>query len=152
MELGVTLDVLLVVLILRVLTGRMQLTHGGTDLDDLRELQRLMTALLWIPLLVPAALALASALRRRRRLDPHGRPRRRDRRPRHRAGPARHRRGSGPLTGAGGLLRADGLSAWLVTTIGAVAVTALWGGLPGAPTGASRTAATRRWSACSWPR
>jgi hydrogenase-4 component E len=37
-ELGVTLDVLLVVLILRVLTGRMQLTHGGTDLDDLREL------------------------------------------------------------------------------------------------------------------
>jgi hydrogenase-4 component E len=37
-ELGVTLDVLLVVLILRVLTGRMQLTHGGTDLDDLTEL------------------------------------------------------------------------------------------------------------------
>jgi hydrogenase-4 component E len=37
-ELGVTLDVLLVVLILRVLTGRMQLTHGGTDLDDLMEL------------------------------------------------------------------------------------------------------------------
>jgi hydrogenase-4 membrane subunit HyfE len=27
-----------VVLILRVLTGRMQLTHGGTDLDDLTEL------------------------------------------------------------------------------------------------------------------
>jgi hydrogenase-4 component E len=38
-ELGVTLDVLLVVLILRVLTGRMQLVHGDTDLDDLRELR-----------------------------------------------------------------------------------------------------------------
>ena len=32
--------------------------------------------------------------------------------------------------GPAGPLRADGLSAWLVTTIGAVAVTALWGGLP----------------------
>jgi hydrogenase-4 component F len=31
---------------------------------------------------------------------------------------------------ADGLLRADALSAWLLTTIGAVAVTALWGGLP----------------------
>jgi hydrogenase-4 component E len=38
-ELGVTLDVLLVVLILRVLTSRMQLAHGGIDLDDLRELR-----------------------------------------------------------------------------------------------------------------
>ena len=38
-ELGVTLDVLLVVLILRVLTGRLQLATGGTDLDDLRELR-----------------------------------------------------------------------------------------------------------------
>jgi hydrogenase-4 component E len=38
-ELGVTLDVVLVVLILRVLTGRMQLAHGGIDLDDLRELR-----------------------------------------------------------------------------------------------------------------
>ncbi len=37
-ELGVTLDVLLVVLILRVLTSRMQLAFGGTDLDDLTEL------------------------------------------------------------------------------------------------------------------
>lgn len=37
-ELGVTLDVLLVVLILRVLTSRMQLAYGGTDLDDLTEL------------------------------------------------------------------------------------------------------------------
>jgi hydrogenase-4 component E len=38
-ELGVTLDVLLVVLILRVLTARMQLTTGDTDLDDLTELR-----------------------------------------------------------------------------------------------------------------
>ena len=38
-ELGVTLDVLLVVLILQVLAGRMRLTHGGLDLDDLRELR-----------------------------------------------------------------------------------------------------------------
>ena len=37
-ELGVTLDVLLVVLILQVLASRMRLTHGGLDLDDLREL------------------------------------------------------------------------------------------------------------------
>jgi hydrogenase-4 component E len=38
-ELGVTLDVLLVVLILRVLTGRLQLAFGATDLDDLTELR-----------------------------------------------------------------------------------------------------------------
>jgi hydrogenase-4 component E len=38
-ELGVSLDVLLVVLILRVLTARMQLAYGGTDLDDLTELR-----------------------------------------------------------------------------------------------------------------
>lgn len=37
-ELGVSLDVLLVVLILRVLTGRMRLAYGNTDLDDLTEL------------------------------------------------------------------------------------------------------------------
>jgi hydrogenase-4 component E len=37
-ELGVSLDVLLVVLILRVLTARLQLTFGVTDLDDLMEL------------------------------------------------------------------------------------------------------------------
>lgn len=36
----------------------------------------------------------------------------------------------GALSAAGGLLRADALSAWLLATIGAVAVTALWGGLP----------------------
>ena len=36
----------------------------------------------------------------------------------------------GPVEAAGGLLRADALSAWLLVTIGAVAVTALWGGLP----------------------
>ncbi|MGB7980012.1 MAG: hypothetical protein WCF36_04380 [Candidatus Nanopelagicales bacterium] len=38
-ELGVTLDVLLVVLILRVLTSRIQSAHGGIDLDDLTELR-----------------------------------------------------------------------------------------------------------------
>jgi hydrogenase-4 component E len=38
-ELGVTLDVLLVVLILRVLTGRLQFAFGATDLDDLTELR-----------------------------------------------------------------------------------------------------------------
>ncbi len=38
-ELGVSLDVLLVVLILRVLAGRLQLATGGLDLDDLRELR-----------------------------------------------------------------------------------------------------------------
>ena len=38
-ELGVTLDVLLVVLILRVLTSRLQFALGGIDLDDLTELR-----------------------------------------------------------------------------------------------------------------
>lgn len=38
-ELGVMLDVLLVVLILRVLAARIHLAFGRTDLDDLRELR-----------------------------------------------------------------------------------------------------------------
>ncbi|HEX2705368.1 MAG TPA: hypothetical protein VHM65_06385 [Candidatus Lustribacter sp.] len=38
-ELGVSLDVLLVVLILRVLAGRMLRAFGATDLDDLMELR-----------------------------------------------------------------------------------------------------------------
>jgi hydrogenase-4 component E len=38
-ELGATLDVLLVVVILRTLTTRMRATHGGTSVDDLRELK-----------------------------------------------------------------------------------------------------------------
>ncbi len=37
-ELGVSLDVLLALVILGVLTGRMHAKFGGTDLDDLREL------------------------------------------------------------------------------------------------------------------
>jgi hydrogenase-4 component E len=37
-EVGVALDVLLVVLVLQILTGRMRETFGGTDLDELREL------------------------------------------------------------------------------------------------------------------
>lgn len=38
-ELGVSLDLLLVVLVLQVLTARMRLKFGHTDLDDLRELR-----------------------------------------------------------------------------------------------------------------
>ncbi|MBX6766893.1 MAG: hypothetical protein IRY90_07050 [Actinomadura rubrobrunea] len=38
-ELGVSLDVLLAVLVLQVLTARMRAAFGGTDLDDLRELR-----------------------------------------------------------------------------------------------------------------
>jgi hydrogenase-4 component E len=38
-ELGVSLDLLLVVLVLQVLTARMRLTFGRTDLDELRELR-----------------------------------------------------------------------------------------------------------------
>lgn len=38
-ELGASLDVLLAVLILQVLTGRMRAKFGGTDLDELRELR-----------------------------------------------------------------------------------------------------------------
>jgi len=38
-ELGVLVDVLLVVLILRVLTGRIRDIYGATDLDDLTELR-----------------------------------------------------------------------------------------------------------------
>src|SRR5258708_10023972 len=37
-ELGVSLDVLLVVLVLQVLTTRIRTAFGGSDLDDLREL------------------------------------------------------------------------------------------------------------------
>jgi hydrogenase-4 component E len=38
-EVGVALDVLLVVLILQVLTGQMRETFGDTDLDELKELR-----------------------------------------------------------------------------------------------------------------
>ncbi|MGH3392087.1 MAG: hypothetical protein ACRDOO_24705 [Actinomadura sp.] len=38
-EFGVTADVLLAVLVLQVLTARMQASIGGTDLDDLQELR-----------------------------------------------------------------------------------------------------------------
>jgi hydrogenase-4 component E len=37
-ELGASLDILLAVIILQVLTGRIRLAFGGTDLDSLREL------------------------------------------------------------------------------------------------------------------
>lgn len=38
-ELGVSLDILLVVLVLQVLTARMRLAFGRTDLDELKELR-----------------------------------------------------------------------------------------------------------------
>ncbi|WP_327635217.1 hypothetical protein OHB24_35215 [Kribbella sp. NBC_00482] len=38
-ELAVSLDVLLVVLVLQVLTARLRTTFGGTDIDELRELR-----------------------------------------------------------------------------------------------------------------
>lgn len=38
-ELGVSLDLFLVILVLQVLTARMRLKFGGTDLDDLRQLR-----------------------------------------------------------------------------------------------------------------
>jgi hydrogenase-4 component E len=38
-ELGVSLDVLLVVLILQVLTSRIRSEYGDADLDDLTELR-----------------------------------------------------------------------------------------------------------------
>jgi len=38
-ELGVSLDVLFVVLVLQILTTRMRDTFGATDLDELRELR-----------------------------------------------------------------------------------------------------------------
>jgi hydrogenase-4 component E len=38
-ELGASLDVLLAVLVLQILSGRMRVKFGGTDLDDLRELR-----------------------------------------------------------------------------------------------------------------
>lgn len=38
-EIGVALDVLLVVLVLQILTGRMREVFGGTDLDELSELR-----------------------------------------------------------------------------------------------------------------
>lgn len=89
-----------------------------------------MTATIWIPLLVPLALALASFLFRR-----------------HwwtlwlpvlaaavllATGLALVAiTGSGTsLSAADGLLRVDSLSAWMLTVVGAVAGVALWGGLP----------------------
>jgi len=38
-ELGASLDVLLAVLVLQILSGRMRVKFGGTDLDELRELR-----------------------------------------------------------------------------------------------------------------
>ena len=88
-----------------------------------------MTALLWIPLLLPPALGAIAASRRGHRwtraLDLVA------------AGAvlavgvslALALRGREPMTAAGGLLRADALTAYMLVTIGAVAVTALWAAL-----------------------
>ena len=89
-----------------------------------------MAALVLIPLLVPAALAVGSWWRRDQRwASATALP----------AGAVVLACGLALLVRipdvapvhAGGLLRADALSAWLLLTIGAVAVTALWAGLPG---------------------
>lgn len=96
-----------------------------------------MTALIWIPLLVPFAVAAAAALRPR-----DGWTRGADLAAgivllACSLGLLADVRLNGPVTAAGGLLRADALSAFLLVVIGAVAVTALWGGL------APRVARTR---------
>lgn len=89
-----------------------------------------MAALIWIPLILPLLLALASALRRRSAWTlwlP--------------VGSAGVLLGAGvalilrvgiggPVTSGVGLLRVDALSAWMLTVVGAVAVVALWGGIP----------------------
>lgn len=88
------------------------------------------TALIWTPLLVPATVAVVAVLRRDDRWT--------------RAAEVGLAAvvlacGLGLLTvvlthgavdAAGGLLRADALSAYMLTTVGAVALAALWGGLP----------------------
>ncbi len=89
-----------------------------------------MAALIWIPLILPLLLAVASFLHRRRTWTlwlP--------------VGTAVVLLGSGlslvgavgagaAVTTAGGLLRVDALSAWMLAVIGAVAVVALGGGIP----------------------
>jgi hydrogenase-4 component F len=103
-----------------------------------------MTALIWIPLLLPISVGAASWWRRA-----DGWTRGADLAVAVVAlgagiGLLTVVHASGPLTAAGGVLRADALSAWLLFTIGAVAVTALWGGLP---TRAARTAPDGRYTA-----
>jgi formate hydrogenlyase subunit 3/multisubunit Na+/H+ antiporter MnhD subunit len=89
-----------------------------------------MTALVWIPLLVPLLTALAAWWR------PHqGWTRVADLAVAVVAlgaglGALAAVHAEGPIVAANGALRVDSLSAWLLVTIGAVAVTALWGGLP----------------------
>lgn len=88
-----------------------------------------MTALIWIPLVVPPALGIVAATHRRaswaRLVDVA-------------AAVTILVTGlvllaavaaAGPQVTGAGMLRADALTAYLLTTIGAVAVTALWGGL-----------------------
>lgn len=89
-----------------------------------------MAALIWIPLLLPLALALVGVVWRRSGWTlwlPVA------------AGVVLVAVGvasvlvvnpAGPLTTASGLLRVDSLSAWMLAVVGAVAVVALWGGIP----------------------
>ena len=90
-----------------------------------------MAALIWIPLVLPLALAAVSFALRRHRWTlwlPVA------------AAVAllgvgvvlTASVGSDALVTAGGLLRVDALSAWMLTVVGAVAVIALWGGKPNA--------------------
>ena len=92
-----------------------------------------MTALVWIPLVIPPAFGVAAATHRRapwaRLVDVA-------------AAVTILITGlallavvavDGPLASGAGMLRADALTAYLLTTIGAVAVTALWGGLATRP-------------------
>ncbi len=89
-----------------------------------------MAMLIWIPLILPLALGLVGGLRQRSAWTlwlPV-------------ASAAAllgvgvvlilQVRGGGPITTAAGLLRVDSLSAWMLTVVGAVAVVALWGGVP----------------------
>jgi hydrogenase-4 component F len=103
-----------------------------------------MTALVWIPLLVPLLTALAAWWR----------PHERWTRVADLAvavvvlgaglGLLAAVHADGAVVAADGALRVDSLSAWLLVTVGAVAVTALWGGLP---TRASRAEPDGRYTA-----
>jgi len=100
-----------------------------------------MAALIWIPLILPLSLALVSSLRQRSSwtlwlpvsaagvLLGVG------------VGLILAVGSDGPLTTGAGLLRVDALSAWMLTVVGAVAVVALWGGIPHR-TGRSRNIGT----------
>ena len=148
-ELGASLDVLLVVLVLQVLTGRIR-TSSVTRPRRPHRAVRLMSlvvlpAVVRVSLLLGAVAAFARGAR-----GPHawsggvaldGRARWRGRA----AAPTLW-----PVpTALGGLLRVDALSAFMVALIGAVGLTATWGGLARRWEDVGR-ARTRLWSCSSW--